>query len=67
MLSLARFLPETRMSDAPLLRATSVSLLSAAVSALSPISPDQTAGAEREKRANERVCAFIEARLTDPA
>ena len=67
MLSLARFLPETRMSDAPLLRETSVSLLSAAVSALRPVPPEQAAVAEREKRANERVCAFIEARLTDPA
>ena len=67
MLSLARFLPETRMSDAPLLRETSVSLLSAAVSALRPISPEQGTGAERDQRATERAFAFIEAHLTDPA
>jgi AraC-like DNA-binding protein len=67
MLSLARFLPETRMRDAPLLRDTTVSLLSAAVAALRPISPQQAAEAEREKRATPRVRAFIDAHLTDPA
>ncbi len=67
MLSLARFLPETRMRDAPLLRETTVALLSAAVTALRPISPDQAAVSAREARVTERVCAFIESHLTDPA
>jgi AraC-like DNA-binding protein len=67
MLALARFLPETRMSDAPLLRETTVSLLAAAVAALRPITPEQAAEAKRESRVAPRVRAFIEAHLTDPA